>query len=148
LGLKATPYIKRTQPSILAKETSMQTLKVLLVDDKVNFNHIVKNIIAREQDMEIIGEASGGEEAIEKSINLKPDIILMDVRMPGMNGLKATNIIKQKMPEVIIIILTLYDIDEYREAAKSSGASGFVVKKDVQTMLISTIRENFASQYV
>ena len=95
----------------------MQTIKVLLVDDNAKFIGFVNNILSGEMDIEVIGEARDGKEAISKAKELKPDIVLMDVRMPNMNGLTATRKLKQIMPEVRTIILTIYDIDEYREAA-------------------------------
>ena len=126
----------------------MQMIKLLLADDNEKFLVFIKEILRVEEDIEIVGEARNGEEAILRTKELKPDIVLMDVRMPGMNGLKATASIKQIMPDVKVIILTIYDIDEYREAAKTIGASGFIVKKHMKTTLIQTIKEIFEARNV
>ena len=121
----------------------MRTIKVLIADNNAKFIQTVKSFLANEQDIEIVGNARNGKEAISKTKELKPDIILMDVRMPEMNGFRSTSSIKQIMPEVKIIILTIYDIDEYRKAAITSGASGFVVKNVIKDELAQTIREVF-----
>ncbi len=123
----------------------MRIIKVLIADNNAKFIQTVKSFLANEQDIEIVGNARNGKEAISKAKELKPDIILMDVRMPEMNGFKSTSSINQIMPEVKIIILTIYDIDEYRKAAITSGASGFVVKNVIKDELIQTIREVFES---
>ena len=124
----------------------MPTIKVLIVDDNAKFTKSVKNLLSNEQDIEVIGEAREGEEAILKTKELKPDIVLMDVRMPKMGGIEATRRISQIMPETKIIILTIYDIDEYRDAATNSGAVAFVLKKFMRDNLIQTIREAFGSK--
>ena len=97
-------------------------IRILAVDDDPRFRGFLKEILSAEPNIEIIGEAVDGAEAIHKAEELNPDLILMDVRMPKMNGLKATRQLKEKMPELKIIILTIYDMDEYREAAKAVGA--------------------------
>lgn len=124
----------------------MRTIKVLIADNNAKFIQTVKSFLANEQDIEIVGNARNGKEAISKAKELKPDIILMDVRMPEMNGFKSTSYIKQIMPEVKVIILTIYDIDEYRDAATNSGAVAFVLKKFMRDNLIQTIREAFGSK--
>ncbi len=124
----------------------MPTIKVLIVDDNAKFKKSVKNLLSNEQDIEVIGEAREGKEAILKAKELKPDIVLMDVRMPKMGGIEATRRISQIMPETKIIILTIYDIDEYRNAATNSGAVAFVLKKFMRDNLIQTIREAFESK--
>ena len=84
-----------------------------------------------------IGEASDGEEAISKARDLNPDLVLMDVRMGGMNGLNATQQLKDEYPQMAIIILSAYDLQEYREAARIRGASGYVVKMNMAEELLS-----------
>ncbi len=126
-------------------EYNQKYFKILVVDDDRSFLNLVEKILSGEMDIEVIGEARDGEEAISKAKELKPDIVLMDVRMPNMNGLTATRKLKQIMPEVRTIILTIYDIDEYREAAINNGASGFVLKKIMRSELVKTIREVVSS---
>ena len=124
----------------------MPTIKVLIVDDNAKFKKSVKNLLSNEQDIEVIGEAREGKEAILKTKELKPDIVLMDVRMPEMGGIEATRRISQIMPETKIIILTIYDIDEYRNAATNSGAVAFVLKKFMRNELVQNIRDVFGSK--
>ena len=119
----------------------MPIMKVLIVDDNAKFRKTAIKVLSDKQDIEVIGEATEGKEAISRAKELKPDIVLMDIRMPVMNGLTATRKLKQIMPEVKIIFLTIYDIDEYREAAKENGASGFLLKKFMRSELSKTIRE-------
>ncbi len=126
----------------------MPTIKVLIVDDNAKFKKSVKNLLSNALDLEVIGEARDGKEAILKAKELKPDIVLMDVRMPEMGGIEATRRISQIMPEVKVIILTIYDIDEYKDAATNSGALGFVLKKSMRDNLIQSIRGVFDSRDV
>jgi len=114
--------------------------RILVVDDDAAFRQRVHAFFAREADMEVVAEASDGEEAIRKAQELKPDVVLMDVRMPGLNGVSATRKLREEMPEVKVIMLSVFDLPEYREAAMVSGASGYVVKKSMIEALIPEIR--------
>ena len=136
------------QSSIVTGEIKMRIIKVLIVDDNDRLIQSAKNILANERDIEVIGEVRDGKEAILKAKEFKPDIVLMDVRMPGMNGLAATRELRQIMPEVKTIIFTIYDIDEYRDAATTSGACGFILKKSMRNELTQTIRRAFESRNV
>lgn len=118
----------------------MPTTRILVVDDDAAFRQRVKAFFAREADMEVVAEASDGEEAIRKAQELKPDVVLMDVRMPGLNGVTATRKLREEMPEVKVIMLSVFDLPEYREAAMVSGASGYVVKKSMIEALLPEIR--------
>ena len=115
----------------------------LIVDDDAGFRQRVKQLLASEPDIEIIGEAADGREAILRAGELKPDLILMEVRMPGMNGVDATRQLKAEMPQLKVIMLTIFDLQEYREAAKASGASGYVIKKSLIQDLVPAIRDAF-----
>ncbi len=102
-------------------------MRVLLVDDHA----LVRNGIAsllKANDIDVAGEASDGLQALEKARQLKPDVILMDIMMPGVNGLEATRLIKAEMPEIKIIILTASDDDETLFEAIKSGAEGYLLK--------------------
>jgi DNA-binding NarL/FixJ family response regulator len=114
--------------------------RILVVDDDAAFRQRVHAFFAREADMEVVAEASDGEEAIRKAQELKPDVVLMDVRMPGLNGVSATRKLREEMPEVKVIMLSIFDLPEYREAAMVSGASGYVVKKSMIEALLPEIR--------
>lgn len=114
----------------------MQTTKTLIVDDDVRFRKRVRELLASGSGLEIVGEAGDGQETIRKARELRPDLVLMDIRMPGMNGLEITRHLVAEMPALKVIILTIFDLQEYREAATASGASAFVCKRDMQNELL------------
>jgi len=116
-------------------------INILIVDDNPGFRKRVGDYLVSCDGCEIIGEASDGEEAISLALDLNPDLVLMDVRMGGMNGLNATQRMKDEIPEVKIIILSKYDLHEYREAARIRGASGYVVKMSMADDLLPTIQQ-------
>jgi len=116
-------------------------IRTLIVNDNPGFLKRVRDLLATDEQLEVIAEASDGEEAVSKALDLKPDLILMDVRMGGKNGLTATQRIKDENPEVAIIILSNYDLHEYREAAKTRGANGYVVKINMVEELLPTIQQ-------
>jgi DNA-binding NarL/FixJ family response regulator len=121
-------------------------MRTLIVDDDARFRRRVKELLATQPDIiEVIGEAADGWEAILKARELEPDLVLMDVRMPGTNGINATRQLKDEMPELKVIILTIYDLQEYREAAMASGAGGYVIKKSLIEELLPAIRGVFES---
>ncbi len=101
---------------------------VLLVEDNSTFRKSLREMLVLRFPGIEIGEASDGEEALQELENTNPDLIFMDIRLPGRNGLEVTRIIKEANSEVEVVILTSYDIPEYREAAFRSGASHFFTK--------------------
>lgn len=103
-------------------------LRILLVDDHVLFRKGVAALLARRQEMEVVGEASDGLEAITAAREIIPDVILMDIHMPRCNGLEATRIIKREFPHVKIVILTVSDDDQNLFEAIKSGAQGYLLK--------------------
>ncbi len=106
----------------------MTPYRVLLADDHALFREGLAGIINAQSDLEVIGEAGDGLEACVKAQELKPDLILMDVQMPGMDGLEATRQIKQILPEAVIVMLTVRDDDEKLFQALKSGAQGYLLK--------------------
>jgi two-component system NarL family response regulator len=118
-------------------------MRTLIVDDDARFRRFVKGILSNEPDIVVVGEAADGQEAIIKAKELKPDLVLMDVRMHKLNGLQATRQLKEEMPELKIIILTLYDFEEYREAATAAGVVDYILKKSINGELIPAIRKAF-----
>jgi len=118
----------------------MQTVKTLIADDDARFRQRIKELLASEPGMEIIGEAADGHDAVCKARELKPDLVLMDVRMPGMSGLDAARQLKAEMPGLKIIILTLYELEEYKEAAMASGVNHYIVKRSMLDELVPAIR--------
>ena len=121
----------------------MQKIKTLIVDDNSRFRKYLKEFLVSESKIEVIGEASDGLEAIRKARELKPDLVFLDIRMPRINGIEATHQLKEKMPEIKVIILTVFDMDEYREAAKANGADGYVIKKSLIKELLPIINSLF-----
>ncbi len=103
------------------------TIKVLIVDDHYVVREGLRRILELEKWIEVVGEAKSGEEAITKAVSLSPDVIIMDLKMPGMDGIMATREIKQKMPDVNILVLTLYAEDFVKQAIEA-GASGYLLK--------------------
>lgn len=118
----------------------MQTVKTLIADDDARFRQRIKDLLASEPGVEIIGEAADGHDVVSKARELKPDLILMDVRMPGMSGLDAARRLKGEMPDLQVIILTLYELEEYREAATASGVNHYIVKRALLDELMPAIR--------
>ena len=110
----------------------MSRTRVLLADDHALFREGLAGIIASQPDLEVVGEANDGLEAVVKAQELKPDLILMDVQMPGMDGLEATRQIKQALPETVIVMLTVRGDDEMLFEALKKGAQGYLLK-DIQS---------------
>jgi DNA-binding NarL/FixJ family response regulator len=121
----------------------MDKIRVLLADDHTIFREGVRALLERNMDMEVAGEAIDGREAIEKCKKLRPNIVLMDVAMPGFGGLEATLEIKSLFPEIKIVVVTQYDNPEYVFRFLKAGASGYVLKRAASTDLINAIRAAF-----
>ncbi|MFH1169665.1 MAG: response regulator transcription factor [Chloroflexota bacterium] len=115
-------------------------IKILVVDDHAIMRDGIRALLDLQNDIQVVGEASDGLEAIEKVRELAPDIVVMDIAMPGMDGLEATRRIKKKDPAVKVLILTQYDNKEYILSAIKAGVSGYVPKKALGTELVSAIR--------
>ena len=103
------------------------TIKVLLVDDHHVVREGLRRILELDDGITVIGEARSGEEAIVKAVALSPDVIIMDLKMPGMDGIAATREIKQKLPQVNVLVLTLYAEDFVKQAVEA-GVSGYLLK--------------------
>ena len=110
----------------------MEQARVLLADDHALFREGLAGIINNQPDMQVVGEANDGLEAFVKAQELKPDLILMDVQMPGMDGIEAVRQIKQVLPETIIVMLTVRGDDEMLFEALKNGAQGYLLK-DIQS---------------
>ena len=117
---------------------------ILTVDDDRRFLEIVKCHLEKDPDLSIVGQATDGEQAIRLARELQPDVVLMDISMPGINGLKATKLIKTEQPETKVVIVTLHDEEAYRMAATENGADSFLCKKTLLKSLVPTIRQILA----
>ncbi|MBI4267031.1 MAG: response regulator transcription factor [Chloroflexi bacterium] len=116
------------------------TIKILLVDDHAIMRDGIRALLSPHNDIEIIGEAAEGKEAIEKVGELQPDVVVMDIAMPEMDGLEATRRIMKKYPKAKVLVLTQYDNREYVLAAIKAGATGYVPKRALGSELILAIR--------
>lgn len=119
-------------------------IRLLLVDDQSLFREGVNTLLSIHDDVEIIAEAENGQDAIEKTAEYQPDVILMDLRMPGMGGVAATKEIKEKHPESRVIVLTTFDDDESIFDALRAGAVGYLLKDVSSQKLIEAIRTTAA----
>jgi DNA-binding NarL/FixJ family response regulator len=113
---------------------------ILLVDDQPMLRMGYRMVLDAQPDLNVVGEANDGQDAIELTARLEPDVVLMDVRMPGLDGVRATERIVASGSESRIIILTTFDLDEYAYGALRAGASGFLLKDAPPTDLLSAIR--------
>jgi DNA-binding NarL/FixJ family response regulator len=116
-------------------------IKVLLVDDHPLFREGIRALLSAESDIEVVGEAADGKQAIELAQKLSPKIIVMDLVMPGMNGMQAAQQLHDKFPEIKVLILSMYDDDEYIRQILKAGASGYVLKRAASDDLLRAIRE-------
>jgi two-component system response regulator NreC len=123
----------------------MQVIKTLIVDDNGPFRKLLRNFLSSEPDIEVVGEAVDGETALNQAKKYSPDLVLMDVSMKKVNGLEATRQIKKVMPEVKVIMLSVYDLDEYRLAAKVADANSYILKKNMIKELVPAIHAAFAN---
>src|SRR5689334_13308599 len=115
-------------------------LRVLLADDHVTVRHGLKLLIDSQPDMRVVAEASDGEAAVQRALALKPDVVVMDISMPGMTGLVATRKLKQRQPDLAIVTLTRHGDDAYLQELLRAGVSGYVLKQSDPSELLHAIR--------
>jgi DNA-binding NarL/FixJ family response regulator len=116
------------------------SIRVLVADDQSMVRAGFRLLLGGETDIEVVAEAGDGNEAVAKAARFRPTVVLMDIRMPDLDGLEATRRILAADPEARVLILTTFDLDEYIFAALTAGASGFVLKDDPPEQLIAAIR--------
>ncbi|MHB1419032.1 MAG: response regulator [Bacillota bacterium] len=116
------------------------TTTVLVVDDHTLVREGIVSLLSRDPSIKVIGQAETGEEGVAKALHLRPDVVLMDISLPELNGLEATGKIKTKAPEIKVLILSMYDNDEYVLQVLKYGASGYVLKKAMAQELINAIK--------
>jgi two-component system response regulator NreC len=121
-------------------EPAMDKIRLLVVDDHAVMRDGIRALLSLHEDIEIVGEAATGQEAIEKARDLTPDVIIMDIAMPGMDGLEATRRILKANPREKILVLTQHDDKEYILSAIKAGSSGYVPKRALGSELVSAIR--------
>jgi NarL family two-component system response regulator LiaR len=114
----------------------MEKISVLIVDDHTLFRRGVRKMLEAEEDMQVVGEASTGREALQITREQMPDVVLMDIQMPDMDGIEATRIMHSEMPHVGIVFVTMYENDEYVFRGIQAGGRGYILKDaDPETML-------------
>lgn len=119
----------------------MAKIRILLTDDHTLFRQGLRTLLAAEPDMEIVGEASNASEAISFAQEQRPDVVLMDVGMPGLSSFEATRQIRKQRPETRVIFLSMYDDEDYLSESVEIGASGYILKESPADQLVSAIRE-------
>lgn len=119
----------------------MSAINVMLVDDQTIIRDGIRSILESNDDIKVIGEAGNGQDAYQGAKDLKPDVILMDIRMPEVDGVEATRRIKGDFPQIVVIVLTTFDDDEYIIKAMTYGASGYLLKDINSEKLIQAIRD-------
>lgn len=125
-----------------------QTIKVLIADDHTMLRESMRNVIGSQDDMEVVGEACDGEEAVRISSDLKPDIAVMDIVMPKLNGIEASKEIKKTSPGTAILILTAYDDIQYVLGLLEAGAAGYLLKSARGHDVVAAIRAVRAGESV
>jgi DNA-binding NarL/FixJ family response regulator len=115
-------------------------IRVVLVDDQILVRTGFRMILDETEDIEVVGEAGDGAAAIEVTARTRPDVVLMDVRMPGVDGITATGRIRALSPAPKVIILTTFDLDDYLFAGLRAGASGFLLKDTLAEDLVAAVR--------
>ncbi|MEJ8649677.1 response regulator transcription factor [Streptomyces sp. MS1.AVA.3] len=120
------------------------TIRLLIADDQEMVRRGIRRIVERQPDMEVVGEAANGVDAVELGRTLKPDVALVDIRMPRMDGLEVTRRLAAAAAPVRIVIVTTFDLDEYVYPALRFGASGFLLKRSGPTLLVEAVRAAMA----
>jgi DNA-binding NarL/FixJ family response regulator len=118
---------------------SGKLLRILIADDQALIRRAVRLLLESHEGWTVVGEASNGREAVAKTAELKPDVVVMDVSMPEKNGLDATREIHQEFPQVNVLILTLYQFPELAKTAQDMGARGCLLKSDSNRYLIPAV---------
>ncbi len=119
----------------------MSNIRVLLVDDHALFRDGIRTLLSAEPDIEIAGEAANATEAVELANQRRPDIILMDIGMPGPGSFEAARLIRKERPEIRIVFLSMYDDEEYVSECVRIGANGYILKESPAAQLLMAIRE-------
>ena len=126
----------------------MAKIRILLADDHAIVREGTRRVLEEEDDMEVVAEAGDGEEAVKEATRLKPDVVLMDIAMPRMNGIEATKQIKELVPATAVLILTVFDNDRYVFSLLEAGAAGYLLKNVRGVELVEAIRSVHSGESV
>lgn len=124
----------------MTNEATTRKIRVLVVDDQPLVRKGNALVLDTADDIEVVGEAADGLEAVTLSADLTPDVVLMDVRMPGMDGIQATKTITTRQPRTRVVVFTTFDLDEYAFGALEAGASAFLLKSTTPELLTQAVR--------
>jgi DNA-binding NarL/FixJ family response regulator len=124
----------------MSNKEATAPVRLLIADDHALVRSGLRVMLKREPGFEIIGEAGNGREAVELCRSLEPNLVLMDMRMPEMDGLEATRAIKREHPEISILMVTMHDNNDYMLEAAKAGAAGYVLKDASRNELLATMR--------
>ncbi len=116
------------------------SIRLLIADDHALVRSGLRSMLEREPGIEIVGEARNGREAVELCRSLRPNLVLMDVRMPDMDGLEATRAIKRQLPEIGVLMVTMHENRDYMLEATKAGAAGYVLKDAPRDELVDAVR--------
>ena len=119
----------------------MAKIRVLLTDDHTLFRQGVRTLLSGESDLDVAGEAASAEDAVTLARTLRPDVVLMDIGMPGMSSFEATRRIRKERPETKVVFLSMYDDEDYLAESMEIGASGYILKESPADQLVTAIRE-------
>lgn len=126
----------------------MKVHKIFIVDDEVLISNALKVVIGTQADMEVVGVAHNGSDALHQLKHIHPDLVIMDVRMPTMDGIECTQKIKEHYPEILILIHTTFNEESYIIDGLASGANGYLLKGLDFAQLLNTIRSTLIGQYI
>ena len=118
----------------------MPKVKILVVDDHAIVREGVRMILAKESDLEVVGEAGDGQQALELTERVRPDVVIMDISMPGMGGIEATQTVRARHPEVQVLALTMHEDESYVFQLLRAGAAGYVLKRAAAQDLVQAVR--------
>jgi len=122
------------------RDEGVPPARLLIVDDHDLMRQSTQVMLEGEPDLEVVGEAINGRHALELCRQLRPDVVLMDVRMPEMDGLTATQAIKKEMPAISVLMVSAYESEDYRREAASVGAAGYILKDAERHQLLEAVR--------
>ena len=126
----------------------MTKIRIVLAEDHALVREGIRDLLRQERDMEVVGEAENGEEAVQLARTVKPDVVVLDIAMPKLNGIEATRLIKAERPATSILVLTAYDNEEFILAILEAGASGYLLKNIRGEELLKSIRSVHSGESV
>jgi DNA-binding NarL/FixJ family response regulator len=118
----------------------MKHLRILVADDHEVVRHGLHALLGTQAGWEVVGEAVDGRDAVEKAVQLKPDVVILDISMPGISGLAATRLILEAAPQSEVLIFTMHQSEEMEQTARKAGARGYVLKSDAGKDLLAAVK--------